>query len=348
MKNRTSYFLLLPLLFLVVYTSEAQLGGRSGYSFVGLPVSARLAAIGGVNVSVMDKDVSMGYANPALWADSTHHQVSMTYQPFYSDIKRSTLFVNHSLKDNKGNIGVGINYLSYGKMDQTDATGNNQGQFRASDYSLLVGYANRQGPFYMGVNAKFMHSQLESYGASAVALDLGGVYKHPTQQLTVGLTMKNIGIRLSDYMPGDPVKLPFEVQVGATYKPEHMPLRLSLTFQQLQNWNLVYNDPSYNVILNLDGTKTPKETTFGDQFLRHMVVGGEFILAKSIHFRFGYNFLARRELRIDAKSGGAGLSWGFMIRAKKFDFGFSRAYYHIAGGTSYFTLAINVEEWRKK
>ncbi|MCU0417024.1 MAG: type IX secretion system protein PorQ [Cytophagaceae bacterium] len=326
----------------------AQLGGGSGYSFAGMPISARLAGVGGVNVSIRDKDVAMGYSNPALWKDSTHHHVSMTYQPFYGDIKRTTLFTQHNLKKDKGAIGVGLHYLSYGKIDQTDAVGQNQGIYRANDYCIVLGYANQQGPFYFGVNGKFLHSVLESYGASALALDIGGLFQHPKHQLTIGMTFKNVGIRLSDYVPGDPVRLPFEIQFGATYKPDHMPLRLSLTFQQLQRWDIVYNDPSYNVIQNLDGTTSIKETTFGDQFLRHMVVGGEFILARSVHFRFGYNFLTRRELRLENKSAGAGLSWGFFIRTKKFDFGFSRSYYHIAGGTSYFTLAISIDEWKKK
>jgi hypothetical protein len=340
-------FLFFFILFLP-FMSQGQLGGRTGYSFLEVPVAARQAAVGGYNVSILDKDVAMGYSNPALLNDSIHKHVSFTYQPFFADIKKSTLFGAYTLK-NKGTLSAGLNYFNYGTIQQTDASGTVTGSvFHPSEFALIAGYARGQGPFSMGVNTKFVYSSLGSYNAAAVMIDFGVLYKHPKEQLTVGLVFKNVGFNLNNYVKNQAVNLPFDIQLGATYKPAHMPLRLSITTHDLYKFNVVYNDPSINVKVNLDGSVTPIGTTFTDKLLRHFVIGGEFLFTKNFHFRFGYNFLMRRELKLQDRSAAAGLSWGFMLRVKKFDVGFTRTYYSIKGGTSYFTLGLNINEWIKK
>jgi hypothetical protein len=343
MRYFISVFIFLPLL------SFAQLGGRTGYSFLEVPVAARQAAVGGYNVSILDKDVAMGYSNPALLNDSIDKHVSFTYQPFFADIKKSTLFGARRLKDDKGIVSVGINYFSYGKIDQIDATGTATGiVFNPKELALIAGYAKGLGPFTMGVNMKYVYSSIAGYNASAVMVDFGTLYKHPKEQLTVGLVFKNVGFNLNNYVKGVPVNLPLDIQLGATYKPSHMPLRLSITTHDLTKFDIVYNDPSVNVKVNIDGTVSPIPTTFSDKLLRHFAIGGEFLFTKNIHARFGYNFLMRRELKFQDRAAAAGLSWGFMIRVKKFDIGFTRAYYSVKGGTSFFTLGLNINEWMKK
>ncbi len=326
-----------------------QLGGRAGYSFLNVPVAARQAAVGGINVSILDRDVAMGYANPALLNDSIHKNISFTYQPYFADIKKSTLFGAYKLKDDKGTLSAGLNYFNYGAINEIDASGNETGTvYHPNEFALVGGYARGLGPFSMGVNAKLVYSNIAAFNAAAFMIDFGALYKHPTQQLTVGLVAKNIGFNLKNYVKGDYVNLPMDLQLGATFKPEHMPLRLSVTAHHLYKFDFVYNDPAINVKVNLDGSVTPIETTFTDKLLRHFVIGGEFLFTKNFHARFGYNFMMRRELKLQDKSGAAGISWGFMLRVKKFDIGFTRAYYTIKGGTTFFTLGMNINEWIKK
>ncbi len=344
---------LMRFLFLVLLSvpvvSFGQLGGRTGYSFLDVPVAARQAAIGGYNVSVLDKDVAMGYCNPALLNDSIHKHVSFTYQPFFADIKKTTLFGAYRLKQSKGVVSAGINYFNYGTIDALDASGNPTGAvFHPNEFALIAGYARGLGPFSMGANGKLVYSSLGAYNAAAFMIDFGVLYKHPKQQFTVGLVFKNVGFNLNNYVKGEYVNQPFDIQLGTTYKPEHMPLRLSVTMHHLYTLDVVYNDPSLNVKVNLDGSVTPIQTTLADKILRHYVVGAEFLFTKNFHARFGYNFLMRREMRLQGRSAAAGLTWGFMLRVKKFDIAFTREYYSIKGGTSYFTLGLNINEWMKK
>src|SRR5690606_14151052 len=95
---------------------------------------------------------------------------------------------------------------------------------------------------------------------------------------------------------------------------------------------------------SFDGTENKKEDSFLLKGFRHMVIGAEVLLSKNFHARLGYNALIRRELRLESKSGGAGLSWGLMLRVKKFEFSFTRAYYHVKGGTSYISLVVNTSD----
>ena len=52
---------IISLLIFLPFFSFAQLGGRTGYSFLEVPAAARQAAVGGYNVSIQDRDVAMGY-----------------------------------------------------------------------------------------------------------------------------------------------------------------------------------------------------------------------------------------------------------------------------------------------
>ena len=58
----------------------------------------------------------------------------------------------------------------------------------------------------------------------------------------------------------------------------------------------------------------------------------------------GYNHQRRKELRLDEKSGGAGFSFGFMLKIKKIEFDYTKVYYHVVGGANVITISLNVKE----
>jgi hypothetical protein len=136
--------------------------------------------------------------------------------------------------------------------------------------------------------------------------------------------------------------MPFDAQLGVTFKPEHMPLRFSATAHHLYQFDIVYLDPNQRGLLDADGNEIKDKKTFGDKLARHFVVGGELLLSKNFHLRMGYNHLRRRELRMDSRSGGAGLSLGALIRIRSFAFDYSRAFYHVGGASNYFTLTTDM------
>src|SRR5690606_30809834 len=98
------------------------------------------------------------------------------------------------------------------------------------------------GVFTLGANLKFAQSYLDSYTASAVLLDIGGIYAHPEKDFTVGMVIKNFGVVVKDYTEGSGSNLPFDVQIGTTFKPQYMPFRFSLTAYNLTRGDIAYFD----------------------------------------------------------------------------------------------------------
>ena len=142
--------------------------------------------------------------------------------------------------------------------------------------------------------------------------------------------------------------MPLDVQLGTSFKPEHLPFRFSFTAHHLQQLDIVYLDPNQRGQLDENGEEIKPRKTLGDKIARHFVVGGELLLSKNLNVRLGYNHLQRRELRLENTSGGAGFSFGVMLRISQFQLDYTHAGYHASGGANYFTIARNLDSLFKK
>ena len=332
--------------FALSHTVSAQIGGQRSFGFLNLPVGAKTAGIGGINVSSRSHDVNMLYSNPALLNPESDYQLSFTHTGFLSDIKQNGL--TFSLPNKKGaHWAGGIQYVNYGDFVERDATGQELGTFSVADYTLNLTHAQTIDHFTLGATAKLGVSRIAEYKAVGALVDVGGLFKHPEQDFTVGLVLKNIGYQLKTYN-GNREPMPFDAQLGMSYKLEHMPLKFSLTAHHLHKFDIVYLDTTVTGKLDDKNQPIKPKKTFGDKLARHFVVGGEFILSKNFNLRFGYNHLQRRELRTETKAGGAGMSFGAMIRIKKFELDYTRAYYHVSGASNYFTVSTTLEGLLKK
>ena len=118
------------------------------------------------------------------------------------------------------------------------------GSFTATDFALTVGHSHQVGPFALGANLKFASSSIAEYSASALMLDLGGVFEHPSKDFNVALVFKNMGLVLGDYTDQSNSSLPFDIQIGTSFKPQYMPIRFSITVYNLYQGDIAYFDPS--------------------------------------------------------------------------------------------------------
>ncbi len=328
-------FLKWVFLFLFVSTMAiAQPGGRKSYEFLNVPNNPRLAGLGGVNVSYLDKDVNFFMSNPALVSDSLAGWGSLGYQFFVADIGQATFSYAHDF-DKVGTIGFGLQHIGYGTIEGFDQTGAATNDFKSGETVLIISKSHQVGSFRFGVNMKPAFSSLAGYRSSALLFDLGGAFVHPTQDLIVGMAIKNIGFVMHDYTESSSSGLPFDVQVGVTFKPEHMPLRFSFTAYQLMNSSL--NDKAED-----------NERSGLDKVLRHFNFGAEILLHKKVNVLVGYNFLAHQDLKLENGGGGAGVSLGVVARTKFFEFVFSRGGY-VAGSAGYsFALLSNFNNFIKR
>ena len=324
-----------------------QLGGRAVFPFLDLPAGAQQAALGGTNVSNRNGDPTMLFASPALLNADMDGRLALSYVAYVADIKQSTAaYVFNTQK--AGRFGIGITYLNYGQFESYDAAGNSLGTFGANEYTVGVSDSYTKGKFTFGVTTKLAVSSIDGSHSLGGVADAGVLYKHPTSDLTVGLAVKNAGYQFSPYSGTERGRLPLDVQLGATIKPEHMPLRLSLTAHHLQQWDIQYLDPNQRGPLDASGMEKKPTKSFGDNLARHFTASAALVLSKNLNLRVGYNHLQRRELRLDNTSGSAGLSFGIMLKISSFQLDYTHATLQAAGSSEYFTLARNLDSLFKK
>ena len=324
-----------------------QLGGRTVFPFLDLPPSAQLAALGGMSVSARNDDPTMLYGNPALLNADMDGRLALSYVAYVAGIKQSTAAYVFNTKK-AGRFGIGLTYLNYGQFEGYDAAGNSLGTFGANEYTVGVSDSYTKGKFTFGVTTKLAVSSIDGSRSLAGVGDAGAVYKHPTSDFTVGLAVKNAGYQFSPYPGTERGPLPLDVQLGATIKPEHMPLRLSLTAHHLQQWDIQYLDPNARGPLDASGMEKKPTKSFGDNLARHFTASAALVLSKNLNLRVGYNHLQRRELRLDNTSGSAGLSFGIMLKISTFQIDYTHATLQAAGSSEYFTLARNLDSLFKK
>ena len=329
---------LLPFLLLLPLAAQAQIGGRAAFPFLTLPPSAQVAALGGMAASARSSDPTQFFASPALLNADMDRVVAVSYVGYVSDIRQSTAAYTFNT-EKRGRFGLGLTYLNYGSLESYDAAGNSLGTFSVNEYALAAADSYTKGKFTFGLAAKLAVSGIAGNRAVGLAADAGVVYQPGDQNFTLGLVVKNAGYMLKPYTAAAREPLPLDVQLGTTVKPEHMPLRFTFTAHHLHQWNIQYLDPNARGTLNANNEEVRPSFNWGDNLARHFTAAAELLLGKGLSLRAGYNHLQARELRLDNVGGGAGFSFGAMVKISQFQLDYTYATLQAAGSSNYFTLS---------
>lgn len=322
----------LILLGIIVTTNcLAQFGGRNSYEFLNVPSSARLSGLGGVNVSLANRDVNFFFSNPALVTDSLAGFASAGYTFYVGDIGQAAFAYTYDF-DRIGTLSFGVQHLSYGEIQGYDASGEEIGTFKSGETALVISKSHTVSVFTFGISVKGVFSSIAGYRSNALLVDLGGTFRHPKEDLTVGLVIKNFGVVLSEYSESSDTSIPFDVQAGVTYKPQHMPLRFSVTA-----YNLAYPGKAYN-----NPNEEEEELGTISKVMQHINFGAEIILHKNVNVLLGYNVLKQTEFRTDNQ--GAGITFGATLNVKAFDIALSRSGYSVGNAAYTFTVAANLNK----
>ncbi len=301
---------------------QAQLGGSVSYSFLERPVSARQMALGGRNISSAHKDAAMFAANPSLLSDSIDNYFSAAYMGglaphfHFGAAKKINL---------ASTLGLHLQTIDYGQMERTDATGQSQGTFSASDLAFALSYSQKINHISLGLATRYAQTRIDMQQGSALFFDMGATFFHPKADLKVALVLRNLGFRLREISPLEQFVMPLNLQLGATYKASGMPLRFSLTAHHLNRlMNIAYDDPNQGLTTDILGNQSRKELSTFQRFSRHWTLGVELVLTQGFNLRAGYDFMRRAEMKPPEQAGGRGLSFGLMLRVKSFEIAYSR------------------------
>lgn len=315
--KKVVFFALLTLFALKMHGQESQ----TGYNFLRLPVSAHAAALGGDNVTLIEDDEALIFHNPALLASVSDKTINLNYMSYMSGANTASASFNKIVKE-KASWAVSAQYIDYGKMKETDESNNILGEFSAKDISV-AGYFSYMlsDKIVGGITAKFITSYIGDYNSIGIGVDLGVNYYDPDHEWSISAVAKNLGGQIKAYNE-EYGKMPIDLQVGVSKRFPNMPLRLSATLVNLNNWD--------------------------KSFINHAVLGGELLISDQIWLGIGYNFRRANEMKIESNSEekgsshGAGLSFGGGINLERFHLNVAYGKYHVSSTSLLVNLAYSL------
>ena len=186
--------------------------GTSGAQFLKLPVGARATAMGEA-YSAVAKDADALHWNPAALASLSGRSVSFSHAVLFGELSHDCLAYAQPL--GKGAVGAGVQYLSAGKVMETDDLGfETGGIMRPRDMAVSLAYARSFGGAALGLSLKYIDSRLAG-SASAFAADIGTLFR-VSARLKLAFAAQNLGGKLKFDRESDP--LPVNYKIGSSWE----------------------------------------------------------------------------------------------------------------------------------
>jgi hypothetical protein len=327
LRSTVRFYLTISIV-LLSYGSKAQtLGGNTVFNFLKLPATPQLSALGGINVSQVSDDIGLAFNNPALLKPSMHGQLNTVFTGLYDGITSYHLSLGYHHAKLNTNFLWGLNFLNYGSTTQADAAGNVLGQFRPTDWVMQVSASRSYlQKWKYGATVKFIQSNYGSYRSNGIAVDMGVLFQDTANLFSVSLLAKNMGSQLKKYDGTGPDDLPFDMQMGFSKRLENAPFGFSVTAHHLHQFDISYNDTSFN---NSNGFPNESSRKFtADKLFRHIVAATTIYIGDRVEVIAGYNYLRRKELNIGRAGNGLnGFSMGVNLLLPKLQVRYARSQY---------------------
>lgn len=196
---------------------EAKSAGRTGVTFLKIPIGAKPTSMGEAFCAVAD-DISTIYWNPAGLALFENRELAFTHISWFEKINYEYLSCLQPLQELgikiPGVLAGSLAYLGINDIKEYGITKDSYlGSFNAYDLLLKISYARRIKPdVSSGVNLKLINQKIKS-SSSGFAADIGLLSKTPIKNLTAGITLQNIAL-FNNFKDN----LPFNIKLGSCYK----------------------------------------------------------------------------------------------------------------------------------
>lgn len=296
-------------------TMSAQ-DGSNAFTFLNIPMSTRIYGLGGVNISLVDDDVTTIDQNPALLGGEMSGQLAMSYMRYVGDSNFAGVRYAHAASDRSA-WSAAIQYFGYGDITETDAGGNVIGNFSPKDATFMVAYSHDiTDRVRGGINVKGVYSTYAEYSSVALATDLGINYYDPDRDMSLSAVVANLGGQLKKFNnEGD--RLPIDIRLGWSQTFGTFPLRLSVTAWNLTKWKLPYYEYSNGAA---DG-QTVEKSSFSSNLFRHLVFGADLVTSPNWYLGVGYNYKTRTDMQTYHRNMLSGFSLSGGIRVSNFGVG---------------------------
>jgi hypothetical protein len=312
-------------------------------SFLEVPSSAHVAALGGHNVSYVGDDPMFSINNPASLHTGVDNLLYLNYSIYMANSGYGSALYSTKFSDVDAFAGS-FQFAQYGRMKGYDESGVETGEFSAQEFALNATYSRQLNKYFtIGVTFKPVLSTYETYTNFSLGADIGVMFSDTTHLVSAGLSVTNIGGRV--YGPEDvhltSDLLPVNVSVGVSKSFSKAPIALHLTLQNLQKWDYDY---AVNSSMEGDG-----KVSLGEMFARKIILGLDIVpKSKKFWISLAYNFDRGLALANDDIFSLAGLTGGVGFKIKMFSLGGAVAVYNSSGVTGHISVAVDINGFNKK
>ena len=335
-KLRYIAFLLCYLCYLCNSYMMAQ-DGSAAYNYLNVTQSSRIYALGGVNITAVEDELSVSDQNPALLGPEMSNQVLVDYMRYMGGSNFAGARYAHSATE-RGAWSAGIRYFGYGNLTAADEFGNITGTFSPMDVNFSGAFSyDITNRLRGGIALKMLYSSYEAYSAFAIGVDLGINYYDPDHDVSLSAVVANLGGQLKRFNDSHD-RLPIDVRLGVSKMFSGVPVRFSITAWNLTKWHLPYWTTG-------DGTTTmEKKDKFASNLFRHLVFGVDFIPNDRFYVALGYNYKTRTDMSTYQRNFLSGFSIGAGMNVRRFSFGLAFAQPHSGATTLMLNLNLNINE----
>ena len=337
---RTGIFIIFLILFKPAFSQT--LGGSSTFNFLKLSNTPQLTGLGGVNVSQTSNDLGMAFNNPSLLQPSMHAQMNAVFNDFYAGISTYHLSLGYRNEKLNTNFLWGLHYLSYGSIQETDASGNLYGELHPSDWVMQISASRKYlEKWTYGATIKFINSNYGQYSSNGIAADVGVLFHDTANLFSASVVAKNMGFQLKKYNNATPEDLPFDLVAGISKRLAKAPFGFSVTAHHIHQFDILYNDTTFNNDNVFQQPEQNKDSWFNKFFL-HIVIATQIYIGDKLEVSLGYNHLRRQELNVGNSGNGLnGFSIGVGALFNKIQIRYARAYYQ--NNTAFNQLGLNLQ-----
>ncbi len=313
--------------------------GSTAYNFLNVTSSAKIYGLGGVNISLVDDDITTIDQNPALLGPEMSGMAAMNYMRYLGGSNFAGGRYTHSAGE-RAAWSASIQYFGYGSMIEAGEDGIITGSFSPKDVAFGGMYSHDiTDRLRGGIGLKGLYSSYADYSAFALSTDLGLNYYDPERDMSLSFVISNLGGQVKRFNDSYD-RLPFDIRLGWSQTLGSLPLRLSITAWNLTKWHLPYTETGDGS----SGNKPEVKDKFMSNLFRHLVFGIDLVSSPNYYLSLGYNYKTRTDMSTYNRNFLSGFSLGGGVKVKNFGVSLAFAQPHTGATTFMFNISYNFSD----
>lgn len=313
--------------------------GSNAYNFLNITSSSKIYGLGGVNISLVDDDLSTVDQNPALLGPEMSGQALLSYMHYVGGSNFAGLRYARAAGD-RAAWSASIRYFGYGSITEALPDGSIVGSFSPKDIAFGASFSHAiTERLRGGIELRMIHSSYAEYSALALSSDLGINYFDDERDLSLSFVAANLGGQIKRFDQAYD-RLPFDLRLGWSQSFGTFPIRFSVTAWNLTKWSLPFVETGDG---STDGEPQVKDS-FKSNLFRHLVFGADLISSENFYIGLGYNYKTRTDMATYSRNMLSGFSLAAGISVRSFRIGLALAQPHTGATTFMLNLNCNLSE----